>query len=58
MIRYKVEREENTGMYMVEVFNGVESSGFLHTHWYEIDELRSDMGKLGVPPVYPPDVDR
>lgn len=53
--------KEQTGAgywYKVEVFNGVESGGYLSREWTDINELRRDMDLLGVPPVYPPDVGR
>ena len=58
MIRYRVEHVDNEVGYKVEVFNGVESGGYLSAEWGDINDLRRDMELLDVQPVYPPDVER
>lgn len=58
MIRYRTEYDPRAGGFKVEVFNGVESGGWLTQKWWDIDELRRDMDLLGVVPVFPPDVQR
>ena len=58
MIKYLAYQESATGWYMVEVFNGVESGGFLSQQWLDVNELRHDMELLGIEPVFPPEVGR
>ena len=56
MIRYKPVWAG--GCYMVQVFNGVESGGYLTQTWHDLNDLRHDMERLDVEPAYPPDVDQ